>query len=288
MTAPTVLALGGGGFTSPEGDPPLDDLVLDLCAAAVPRILFLPTAGGDEPLQIARFQATFGDRACETDVLSLFRLARERRPLRDIVLGNDAIYAGGGSLRNLVAVWRAHGIDALLREAWRRGTLLAGVSAGAMCWFRGGVTTSGGAPATAPGLGLLPGSLSVHADGELARRPVYLEAVRTGALPPGWLVDDGAALIVRGAQPPRAVTARPGAGVAYADGRGVLELAAQPLRRVGACALAPASADVRELRALRIDRDGETELKPRRLTEPDRFGPAPEIAEFRAVRALRP
>ncbi len=252
MTAPTVLALGGGGFTCDEGDAALDDLVLELSGAPVPRILFLPTAGGDAALQIGRFHAAFGDRGCEPDVLSLFRLARERRPLEDIVLGQDVIYVGGGSLRNLLAVWHAHGLDVLLREAWARGTLLAGLSAGAMCWFAGGVTTSGGLPAPAPALGLLPGSLSVHADGEPARRPVYLDAVRRGLLPPGWLLDDGAGLVFRGRRLERVVTARPDAGAALVDVDGVVPLRAELLLRAPSpLPAAAASEDVRELRALR-------------------------------------
>lgn len=248
MTVPIVLALGGGGFTSDEGDAALDDLVLELCGVPVPRILFLPTAGGDGALQIGRFHAAFGDRVCEPDVLSLFRLAREPRPLHEIVLGQDVIYVGGGSLRNLLAVWRAHGLDVLLREAWATGTLLAGLSAGAMCWFDGGVTTSGGLPAPADALALLPGSLSVHADAEPARRPVYREAVRRGVLPPGWLLDDGAGLVFRGRRLERVVTARPEAGAAIVDVDGVLPLAAELLRPAPAPG---ASEDVRELRALR-------------------------------------
>jgi dipeptidase E len=106
-------------------------------------------------------------------------------PTPAIVLSQDIVYVGGGSLRNLLAIWRAHGLDGLLRDGWRRGLVLAGLSAGATCWFQGGVTTSAGPPAPAPGLDFLPGSMSVHADGEPERRPVYVRAVRDGRLPPG-------------------------------------------------------------------------------------------------------
>ena len=193
----TILAMGGGGFTADPGDPALDELALQLAGRPVPRILFLPTASGDPREQIGRFHAAFGDRPCEPDVLSLFRLADVRRPLREIVLSQDVIYVGGGSMRNLLALWREHGLDRLLRDAWDRGVLLAGLSAGAMCWFQGGVTTSAGRPAPAPALGLLPGSLSVHADGQPDRAPVFRDAVRTGVLPGGWLADDGVGLLFR-------------------------------------------------------------------------------------------
>jgi peptidase E len=166
----TILALGGGGFTATPGDPCLDELVLQLAGAPVPRILFLPTASGDPRDQIGRFHAAFGDRPCEPEVLSLFRMGDLRRPLRDVVLSQDVIYVGGGSMRNLLAIWQVHGLDRMLRDAWERGVVLAGLSAGAMCWLEGGVTTSSGAPEPTPGLGFMPGSLSVHADTEPARR----------------------------------------------------------------------------------------------------------------------
>ena len=209
--------MGGGGFTADPGDPALDELVLQLAGTPVPRILFLPTASGDPREQIARFRTAFGDRPCEPEELSLFRLAEVRRPLRDIVLSQDAIYVGGGSMRNLLAIWRVHGLDRLLRAAWERGVVLAGLSAGAMCWFAGGVTTSSGAPEPAAGLGFLPGSLSVHADRQHARRPVYLRAVRDGALPGGWLADDGVGLLFRDHELERVVSARRAAGAARVD-----------------------------------------------------------------------
>ena len=247
----TILAMGGGGFTADPGDPALDELVLQLAGRPVPRILFLPTASGDPRDQIGRFHAAFGDRPCEPDVLSLFRLADVRRPLRDIVLSQDIVYVGGGSMRNLLAIWRVHGLDRLLRDAWERGVVLAGLSAGAMCWFAGGVTTSSGAPEPTPGLGLLPGSLSVHADAQPARRQVYLDAIAKGELPPGWLADDGVALLFRDMALERVVSARTGARAGHVelvDGRPVVTPIEPDL-------VAPAPrgvpADVRELRAMR-------------------------------------
>src|SRR5690606_28264143 len=118
---------------------------------------------------------------------------------------------------NLLAVWRAHRLDRLLVEAWERGTVLAGISAGAMCWFEGGVTRSSGPPEPIDGLGLLPGSLSVHADGEPERLPVWLEAVRSGRLPGGFAADDGCGLLFHGRRFVRAVASRPGAGALRVD-----------------------------------------------------------------------
>jgi dipeptidase E len=219
VTAPQrmILSMGGGGFTMEPGDPALDELVLDLAGAREPKVLFLATASGDSAQQLSAFRAAFGGRACEAEYLSLFRLHGTTRPLRDIVLEQDVVYVGGGSMKNMLAIWKAHGLDVVLREAWERGIVLAGLSAGAMCWFEGGVTMSGGPAETILGLGLLPGSLSVHADGEPARLPVFLDAIREGALPGGWALDDGAAIVWRGEQLDRIVSARPGARALRAD-----------------------------------------------------------------------
>jgi peptidase E len=198
-------------------NPLLDDFVLGLAPAAEPRILFLPTASGDTNAQINAFKARFADRLCEAEHLSLFRLSDAKRSLRETVLEQEIIYVGGGSMRNLLAIWRAHGLDRLLLEAWRRGTVLAGLSAGAMCWFEGGVTCSSGRPRPIEGLGLLESSLTVHADGEPERLPVWLAAVRDGILPGGWALDDGVGLLFRGRRPAQLVSSRPGAAALRVD-----------------------------------------------------------------------
>ena len=212
-----ILAMGGGGFTMEPANPLLDDFVLSLAAAPRPRILFLPTAAGDTTGQINAFYARFAGRGCVPEHLSLFRLAEVERPLAEIVCEQDIVYAGGGSMRNLLAIWRAHELDRVLIEAWRGGTVLAGLSAGAMCWFQGGITRSGGPPAPIVGLGLLAGSLTVHADGEPERLPVWLASVRAGTLPGGWALDDGVGLLFAGERLERVVSSRPGAGAQRVD-----------------------------------------------------------------------
>jgi dipeptidase E len=188
----------------------LDDYVLSLAPAREPRICLLPTAGGDSEEQIRRFRIAFGDRLCEPSVVSLFRLGLEPVPLREHLLAQDVIYVGGGSMINLLALWRAHGLDAILREAWQAGIVLAGLSAGSMCWFEGGITKGMGKPRPAAGLGFLPGSNSVHYDGEPDRRPAFLEAVASGALPSGYGVQDGVGLLFRGARLAEVVASREG------------------------------------------------------------------------------
>ncbi len=240
--------MGGGGFTMEPTNPLLDDFVLELARSrrqppppaaspsaanppslplpapehvargpVEPRVLFLPTASGDTNAQINAFRARFAGRDCVAEHLSLFRLRDMELTLEEVVEQQDAIYVGGGSMRNLLAIWRAHGLDRLLIRAWHRGTVLAGLSAGAMCWFEGGVTCSSGPPEPIAGLGLLPGSLTVHADGEPARLPVWLQSLREGALPGGWAVDDGVGLLFRGRCLERIVSSRPGAGAQRVD-----------------------------------------------------------------------
>jgi peptidase E len=206
---PTILAMGGGGFTMEPDNPALDEHVLGLAPNKDPRICLLPTAGGDSEAQIHRYYATFSDRPCEPTHVSLFRLGDNPVPLGEHLLAQDVIYVGGGSMVNLLAIWHAQGLPAILREAWQRGIVLAGLSAGSMCWFEYGVTTSTGRPTIAHGLGFLPGSNSVHYDGEPERRPAFLQAVRSGAIPGGWGADDGAALLFRGARMAEVVASRP-------------------------------------------------------------------------------
>jgi dipeptidase E len=208
-----ILALGGHDFTSRPPDRAVSELMLRLAterAGGRPRICILPTASGDTSEQIGRFYAAFGERPCEPSDLSLFRLGRRPMALRDHLLAQDLVYVGGGSLVNLLAVWEAHDIGAILSLAWRQGIVLAGQSAGAMCWFEAGITKSSGKPLAAAGLGLLAGSLCVHYNNEPERRAAYLDAVGNG-MPGGYGLDDYAGLLWEGEGAPSAVTARRGA-----------------------------------------------------------------------------
>src|SRR4029079_5779082 len=205
----TILAMGGGGFTMEPENPALDDYVLGLASAKLPKICLLPTASGDGEAQIRQFHATFGSRACEPMHISLFRLGSTPIALRETLLEQDIVYVGGGSMLGLLAVWRALGLDQILRECWESGVVLAGLSAGAMCWFEWGVTSSMGSPQPSPGLGFLKGSLSVHMDGEPARLPIWRLAIADGTMPPGYAADDGVALLFKDSELADVVSSRP-------------------------------------------------------------------------------
>jgi dipeptidase E len=252
-----VLALGGHDFTSRPADRAVCELLLRLATARAggrPRICILPTASGDVSEQIGRFYSAFGERPCEPSDLSLFRLGTPPMELRDHLLQQDLIYVGGGSLLDLFAVWEAHELSAILGLAWREGIVLAGQSAGAMCWFEAGITKSSGRPLPGAGLGLLDGSLCVHYNNEPDRRAAYHDAVSDG-MPDGYGLDDYAGLIWEGAGPPSAVTAQRGAR-AYKVSKsetGVVE-SPLPARFLPAPAPAALREDIAEFRRIRAMR----------------------------------
>lgn len=250
----TIFAMGGGGFTMEPENPALDDYILSLARTPIPKLLFVPTASGDPNEHIHKFMSAFGHKMCEPDHLSLFRLGSNPVDLEQHLFAQDIIYVGGGSMRNLLAIWRVHELDRILRECWDRGIVLAGLSAGAMCWMEWGVTKSGGRPEPCEGLGLLPGSLTVHYDGEADRRPAYLQAVADGTLPAGYAADDGVGLLFREREFVTAVSSRPG-GRAFRVERRDGEAVEDPLDVAflgGVESVNPrASDDIREFRATR-------------------------------------
>ena len=205
-----IVVLGGGGFLVDPHDTRLDDYALRLTRKRKPRVCFISTASGDNPFNIERFHRAFRARAVPSH-LHLFRREHDTRSLADYLAGQDLIYVGGGNTANALALWRLHGIDRLLRRAWNAGVVLTGVSAGMICWFRGGVTDSFGRPLSAfpDGLGLLPGSACPHFDGEPDRRDVYHRAMLRRDLPSGVAADDWAAIHFIGRRIHCAVTSRP-------------------------------------------------------------------------------
>ena len=252
-----ILALGGHDFSSRPPDRAVCELLLRLASergGERPKMCILPTASGDTSDQIGRFYAAFGERPCEPSDVSLFRLGRRPMALRDHLLAQDLIYVGGGSLLNLLAVWEAHDIASILSLAWRRGIVLAGQSAGAMCWFEAGITKSSGRPLAAAGLGLLSGSLCVHYNNEPERRAAYLEAVGAG-MSGGYGLDDYAGLLWEGESAPSAVTARRGArAYRVSSHEGTAAESPLPARFLPAPAPAALREDIAEFRRIKTMR----------------------------------
>jgi dipeptidase E len=216
-----IVAMGGWEAS----DSALSEFVLGLTGRERPRVCFVPTASAERDQAIASFYETFAQRT-EPSVLRLFGVPRAG--IRDFLLEQHAIWVSGGNTANMLAIWRVHGVDEALRDAWRAGAVLAGGSAGAICWFQGGVTDSFG-PELArldDGLGFLSGSFCPHYDSEAERRGTYGRLVGEG-LPSGYAADDGVGLHFRGTELAEAVGSRSG-GRAFRverSGDGVTETA---------------------------------------------------------------
>jgi len=207
-----IVAMGGGGFSMEPDNPLLDPYILGLAGKDAPEVCFVPPSG-DAPGYVERFYAAFGRLPCRPSHLSLYN--PPTADLREFVFARDIVYVGGGNTKSMLALWREWGFDDIIREFWERGGILAGLSAGSICWFAQGVTDSiPGALTVLPCLGLLAGSNCPHYDGEPERRPAYQRFVAAGLIADGYACDDGVALHFEGDQLARVVNSR-SAGKAY-------------------------------------------------------------------------
>ncbi|MBN1812969.1 MAG: peptidase E [Anaerolineae bacterium] len=202
-----IIAMGGGGFSMEPNNLVLDGYILEQTGKSRPAVCFLPTASGDADSYIVKFYSSFAQFTCVPSHLSLFRLPMA--DLRSFILEKDVIYVGGGNTRSLLSLWREWDLDEILREAWEQGVVLAGLSAGGMCWFEQGLTDSvPGQLGTLDCLGFLPGSFCPHYDGEVERSTAYHRLISAGNILPGYGVEDGAALHFVGTELKRVVSSR--------------------------------------------------------------------------------
>jgi peptidase E len=210
--APTILATSGGVVTGRRirwEVGPLTDYAVDLAGVdgRAPKVCFLATALGDNPGILVTFHEAAQLRGLAASHLVLFPMPNVD-DLRAHLLDQDVLWVFGGSVAGLLAMWRLHGVDDVMREAWQRGVVLTGVSAGSICWHVGGTTDSFG-PDLRPvtnGLGLVPYSNGVHYDSEEQRRPLFQQLIADGSLPAGYATDDGVGLLYRGTELAEVVT----------------------------------------------------------------------------------
>jgi len=214
-----IVAIGGGGFMMEDGPSLIDEYVLGLARTACPKVCFISTASGDAQKHLDKFYADFNRFRVELSHLAFFRKTlpgaipfdRIDERLRE----QDVIYVGGGNTRSMLAVWREWGVPQALRNALAGGTVLAGVSAGALCWFEWGASDSA-SPGTRSGalrcLGFLKGSCSPHWGGEVHRRREFHAMVRRGDVPAGYGICDGAAVLFEDARIAEVVSNDPAAG----------------------------------------------------------------------------
>ena len=208
-----IIAIGGAALPIGVDNLLLVDYFLRQTGKRKPKVCFIGTAHGDADAGRLRFYAGFGQFNCKPTHLPLF--ARTPRDLASFVLEQDAIFVGGGNTRSMLAVWRDWGVPQVLRNAAARGTVLAGVSAGAICWFEWGASDSA-SPGTRSGplrcLGFLKGSCSPHWGGEVHRRRDFHAMIRRGDVPAGYGISDGAALLFENSRLVEAVSTDPAAG----------------------------------------------------------------------------
>ena len=221
MATPRVVAFGG------RPEEPVWDYVFHLSSRERPRLLYVPTAAADDPHSILDVYDRFRGRA---DVSHVVFFPWPPEDLRERALSSDVILVSGGNTANMLAVWRVHGFDAVLRDAWESGVVLCGGSAGAICWFEASVTDSFGPQLTGmrDGLGFLAGSACPHYDSEELRRPRYTALVRDG-FPAGIAIDDLAAVRFDGTALTEVLTTREGAGAYVVSREGEEPLSARML-----------------------------------------------------------
>ena len=206
----TIVPFGGLRPT-PGRTHPIVNYLLELAGKPRARICFLPTATGDSPATLVAMYSRFPAPRAERTHLELF--GRTVKDVRSMLLEQDIIYVGGGNTVNLLAVWRAHGVDEVMREAWENGVILTGGSAGSLCWYECGTTDSFDLFELArldDGLGFLPGSHCPHYDGEPQRRPFYHSLI-AGGFRGGIAIDDDAAVRYDGVEVAEVLSARAGA-----------------------------------------------------------------------------
>jgi peptidase E len=200
---PTILATSGGLRRGSRTTFEFASLIyhaveLSGVAGRAPRMCHIGTAGGDQQWFNALFSEAGQAAGITVTHLNLFPMPSAADPVA-LLLDQDVVWVGGGSVANLLAVWRLHGLGEVLREVWQAGVVLAGVSAGSVCWHVGGTTDSFG-PDLRPvtdGLGFVPYSAGVHYDSEPQRRPLFQQLIGSGVLPAGYATDDGVGIVYR-------------------------------------------------------------------------------------------
>lgn len=183
-----IISVGGGGFTAYNSELAMERYILAQVENETPKVGFLPQASAEAPSYVVQFLDSFKSLGADPSWFSLFN--RVQDDLAERILEQDVIYVGGGNTRSMLSLWREWGIDEILKEAYEQGTLLCGVSAGAICWFEQCVTDSVWPLGVIDGLGFIEGSCCPHYDSEPTRRPTYLAKVAEDEMMPGIALQD--------------------------------------------------------------------------------------------------
>ena len=187
-----IIAIGGGGFGRTPGEGLIEKYILDQSEKDVPNICFIPTATGDNEAYKVNYYSTFSKLDCSPSHLDFFKRTPD---LKELILKQDVIFVGGGNTKSMLAVWKDWGLDLLLKEAYEKGVIMSGVSAGAICWFDQGITDSWAEDLKVMDcLGFIEGACCPHYDEEPQRKPTLNKFITEKVLKSCYAVDGGCAL----------------------------------------------------------------------------------------------
>ena len=204
-------AFGQDQYIFPSGNGPnklFIKEIIKLTGKERPKICFLPTASGDREQKIIRWYELVHDLSVEPSVQRVWiNSYAQKVSFEETLLSMDAIVVGGGNTLNMMAIWKAQGIDTVLKKALEMGIVLAGGSAGSLCWLENGTTDSRPIELTVvEGLGFLPFSHCPHYDSEEYRRPLYHKNILNGIFKPGYAMDNNAGIIFKNGKPFKVVS----------------------------------------------------------------------------------
>ena len=187
-----IIAIGGGGFGRTPGEGLIEKYILDQSEKDIPNICFIPTATGDNEAYKVNYYSTFSKLDCSPSHLDFFKRTPD---LKELILKQDVIFVGGGNTKSMLAVWKDWGLDLLLKEAYEKGVIMSGVSAGAICWFDQGITDSWAEDLKVMDcLGFIEGACCPHYDEEPQRKPSLNKFITEKVLKSCYAVDGGCAL----------------------------------------------------------------------------------------------
>ena len=187
-----VIAIGGGGFGRTQESNLIEQYILDQTSKTKPKICFIPTATGDLDPYIVNFYSVFTKLKCAPSHISFFKRTID---LQAHIQKQDAIFVGGGNTKSMLAVWRDWGLDLILKDAYDRGVVMSGVSAGAICWFEGGLTDSWESDLKMMEcMNFIPGNCAPHYDEEPERRPATKQFLENKSIDFMYGIEGGAAL----------------------------------------------------------------------------------------------
>jgi peptidase E len=223
-----IIAIGGGGFAAADSQFLFERYLLEVVKSKdAPRVCFLPQASNENREYVTKFYEAFIHLGARPSWLSLF--GKVKAGWEEQLLANDLIYVGGGNTKSMLALWQAWGVDRVLKQALEQGTVLAGVSAGAICWFEQALTDSVWPLGIVPGLGWLPGSACPHYDGEKERRPAFVAMLAQHQIKPGIAIEDQVAVHYVNGAIKQVIATVPGKKAYVVDASRHRELLAQTL-----------------------------------------------------------